>query len=71
LTIAGKSPAQVAQALARDRINVWNGHNYGWEPVKRLGLLEAGGIVRVSLAQYNTGEEVAYFLERMAAIAGG
>jgi cysteine desulfurase family protein (TIGR01976 family) len=66
LTIQGQNPADVAKALAGHRINVWHGHNYGWEPVKRLGLLEAGGIVRVSLAQYNTHEEVAYFLETLA-----
>jgi len=68
LTIKGKSPADAAKALAKDRINVWHGHNYGWEPVKRLGLLESGGVVRVSLAQYNTSEEVDYFLEKMAAL---
>ncbi len=65
LTIYGKSPAQVAKALAACRINVWHGHNYGWEPVKRLGLLESGGVVRVSLAQYNTAAEVDYFMERL------
>ena len=69
LTMQGKNPADVAKALARHRINVWHGHNYGWEPVKRLGLLEAGGVVRVSLAQYNTHEEVNYFLEKLAEIA--
>jgi cysteine desulfurase family protein (TIGR01976 family) len=65
LTIDGKSPADVAKVLASHRINVWHGHNYGWEPVRRLGLLEAGGVVRVSLAQYNTRDEVDYFLEKM------
>lgn len=69
LTLRGKSPADVAKALAKHRINVWHGHNYGWEPVKRLGLLEAGGVVRVSLAQYNTREEVDYFLDKMAEVA--
>jgi cysteine desulfurase family protein (TIGR01976 family) len=69
LTMAGKSPAEVAKALAGHRINVWHGHNYGLEPVKRLGLLEAGGVVRVSLAQYNTAEEVDYFLEKLMEIA--
>ena len=67
LTVRGKQPAEVAKALASHKINVWNGHNYGWEPVKRLGLLESGGVVRVSLAQYNTSEEVDYFLEKLAA----
>ena len=68
LTVQGKSPADVAKAMGRQRINVWHGHNYGWEPVKRLGLLETGGVVRVSLAQYNTGEEVDYFLNKMEAL---
>ena len=65
LTIQGETPADVAKALAKHRINVWHGHNYGWEPVKRLGLLETGGVVRVSLAQYNTREEVDCFLEKL------
>lgn len=65
LTFQGKNPADMAKALASHGINVWHGHNYGWEPVKRLGLLESGGVVRVSLAQYNTPEEVDYFLETL------
>jgi selenocysteine lyase/cysteine desulfurase len=68
LSIRGKNPADVARALASHRINVWHGHNYGWEPVKRLGLLEAGGVLRVSLAQYNTREEIDYFLEKLVAV---
>lgn len=65
ITVQGKSPADVAKALAAERINVWHGHNYGWEPVKRLGLLESGGVVRVSLAQYNSAEEIDYFLQTL------
>ena len=65
LTIRGHSPADVAKALAAQNINVWHGHNYGWEPVKRLGLLESGGVVRVSLAQYNRPEEIDYFLKTL------
>jgi len=65
LTIKGKSPADVAKALAAHKINVWHGHNYGWEPVKRLGLLESGSVVRVSLAQYNTHEEIDIFLKKL------
>lgn len=65
LTINGKNPAEIAKALGAHGINVWNGHNYGWAPVKRLGLLESGGVVRVSLAQYNTSQEVDYFLQTL------
>jgi cysteine desulfurase family protein (TIGR01976 family) len=65
ITVRGKSPADVAKALAAERINVWHGHNYGWEPVKRLGLLESGGVVRISLAQYNSSDEINYFLQTL------
>ncbi len=68
LTIQGKHPAEVAKSLAGHRINVWHGHNYGWEPVKRLGLLDSGGVVRVSLAQYNTRLEVEYFLNELSSL---
>jgi cysteine desulfurase family protein (TIGR01976 family) len=68
ITVQGHTPADVAKALAAHHINVWHGHNYGWEPVKRLGLLESGGVVRISLAQYNTSQEVAYFLEKLVAL---
>jgi cysteine desulfurase family protein (TIGR01976 family) len=71
LTVEGKSPAEVAKVMAGHGINVWNGHNYGWEPVRRLGLLESGGIVRVSLARYNTAAEVDLFLERLGELALG
>ncbi len=65
ITVQGMNPAAVAKALASQRINVWNGHNYGWEPVKRLGLLESGGVVRISLAQYNSADEINYFLQTL------
>ncbi len=65
ITVQGKSSADVAKALAAERINVWHGHNYGWEPVKRLGLLESGGVVRISLAQYNSADEINYFLQTL------
>jgi cysteine desulfurase family protein (TIGR01976 family) len=68
LTIQGKTPTEVATYLASHSINVWNGHNYGWEPVKRLGLLESGGVIRVSLAQYNTPQEVDYFLDKISSL---
>ncbi len=62
-TVAGKTPAEVAAALGAHNINVWHGHNYGVEPCRRLGLLETGGMVRLSIAQYNTSEEIKKFFE--------
>ena len=62
-TVDGKSPAEIAAAFAARNINLWHGHNYGVEPVGRLGLLANGGVVRLSIAQYNTQEEIERFLE--------
>ena len=67
-TMERREPAAVAKMLAAKKINVWHGHNYGVEPVTRLGLIDMGGVVRVSLAQYNTPEEIDTFLEVMTSL---
>jgi selenocysteine lyase/cysteine desulfurase len=48
----------LAKALAAHGINVWSGHNYALEVVRRLGLDEQDGVLRIGLAHYNTIEEV-------------
>jgi len=60
--VEGQPPHDTAQALGDEGIYVWDGHCYGYEPIKQLGLLESGGVVRVGLSLYNTREEVERFL---------
>jgi cysteine desulfurase family protein (TIGR01976 family) len=69
LTWAGHHPAALAKALAQENIFVWSGHNYAIEPVRRLGLLDKGGVLRIGLAHYNTIEEVDALLAALARIA--
>lgn len=57
-SLEGRNPADLARAFARDNIFVWSGHNYAIEPVRRLGLMDKGGVLRVGLAHYNTPDEV-------------
>jgi selenocysteine lyase/cysteine desulfurase len=57
-TIDGQHPGAIAAHLARHRIHVWSGHFYAVEPVRRLGLLEKGGLVRVGLCHYSTADEL-------------
>lgn len=57
-THAQHSPDSIARVLGEQNIFVWNGHNYGLEPAKALGLLESGGVVRVGMVHYNTASEV-------------
>jgi len=48
----------IAQRLAQEDINVWSGHYYAVEIMRRLNLLDKGGMVRVGLTHYNTLEEI-------------
>jgi selenocysteine lyase/cysteine desulfurase len=64
-TLQGKDPAQIAQAIGEQGIYVWNGHNYALAIVERLGLLEAGGMIRVGPVHYNTLEEIERFREAL------
>ena len=52
-------PSALPTALHSARIAIRHGHFYAWEPVHALGLIERGGVVRVSMAHYNTEAEVA------------
>jgi cysteine desulfurase family protein (TIGR01976 family) len=58
-TLKGKDPAKIADAIGRQGFYVWNGHNYALAIVERLGLLEAGGMIRVGPVHYNTLDEIA------------
>lgn len=66
-TLEGWQPRKLAERLARDDINVWDGHSYALELVERLGLRERGGMLRVGLAHDNTAAEV----ERLLAVLRG
>ncbi|CAN5778784.1 cysteine desulfurase-like protein [soil metagenome] len=58
VTVADHSPADVAQRLADERIYVWAGHYYAIEPLRRLGLLDRGGAVRIGFVHYHGTDDV-------------
>ena len=64
-TLAGHHPDKLAKAFAADNIFVWSGHNYAIEPVRRMGLIDTGGVLRVGLAHYNTTAEVDALLDSL------
>lgn len=69
-TVAGRSPSEVSQALAAEKIAVWDGHNYAVEVVDQLGLAETGGVVRAGISRYIEPADVQRLLrvvERQAA----
>lgn len=57
-TISGHHPDAVAEQLAARDLFAWSGHFYAVEVIRRLGLEEAGGLVRVGLCHYSTAAEV-------------
>jgi len=68
-TLEGKDPEQVADEIGKNGIYVWNGHNYALAIVERLGLLEAGGMIRVGPVHYNTMDELDKFGEVLKKVA--
>lgn len=58
-TIAGHTPAAIAEAFARRNIFVWNGSFYAYEIAGVLGVRDNGGVARIGLAHYNTAAEIA------------
>lgn len=54
----GKTPEQLALALAAENIFTWNGNFYALNISERLGVEASGGLLRIGLAHYNTIDEV-------------
>lgn len=58
-TIEGKKPADVCKVLGDQGINTWDGDFYAVEIVNDvLGLKDAGGLIRIGLAPYNTMQDI-------------
>jgi cysteine desulfurase family protein (TIGR01976 family) len=68
-TMDGRNPEQIAAEFDKHGIYVWNGHNYALAIVERMGLLEAGGMVRVGPVHYNTIDELNKFGEVLEQVA--
>jgi selenocysteine lyase/cysteine desulfurase len=66
--LAGRTPQAVAAHLAARKVNVWNGHNYAWEPTGALGIRDTGSAVRAGLVHYNDRAEVDRLLEGVAGL---
>jgi cysteine desulfurase family protein (TIGR01976 family) len=70
-TLDGRHPRKVCQALDAAGISAWDGHYYAVEITHRLGLDEAGGMVRVGAVHYNTRAEVERLLEVLGGVSRG
>lgn len=55
------SPYEMAKIFASENIFCWSGHFFAIEIVRRLGLEDKGGFLRVGFVHYNTIEEIEKF----------
>lgn len=69
-TVDDHAPADVARQLAEHGVFAWSGHFYAVETVAALGLIDAGGLVRVGLCHYNSADEVDRLLDALSSLAG-
>jgi cysteine desulfurase family protein (TIGR01976 family) len=70
-SLEGHHPHQVAEALGKEGIYLWDGNYYALAVTERLGLEGKGGMVRVGPVHYNTLEEIRRFGEALGRIAAG
>jgi cysteine desulfurase family protein (TIGR01976 family) len=54
----GRAPADIVHAVDRARVGIRHGHFYAPRLVRALGLDPAQGVVRISLAHYNSAAEI-------------
>ena len=66
IRVPGEHPQNTVRRLASRGVYAWAGHNYAVEPVRRAGLLDDGGVVRIGLLHLNTEAEVDRVLEALA-----
>jgi cysteine desulfurase family protein (TIGR01976 family) len=64
-SVAGRSPAEVASALAEQRIAVWHGNYYAAELARHLGL-EPDGAIRAGFVHYNDAADAERLLAAVA-----
>ena len=68
-TVEGRFPAEVAKALAAERIAVWDGHNYAVEAVRQLALDGTGGVVRAGVSRYTSPADAERLLDAVGRLA--
>ena len=67
-THASVASTHIAEALAKENIFVWSGHNYAVEVVKTLGIYDSGGAVRIGPVHYNSIGEIDETLDALQQI---
>ncbi|RNB85461.1 cysteine desulfurase-like protein [Brevibacillus fluminis] len=68
-TMNGLTPSEIAERLGELGIYVWDGDFYAISVIKKFGLADSGGLVRIGFAPYNTEEEISRLLTAVEGMA--
>ncbi len=68
VSVDGLDAVEVATRLAARDMCVWAGHYYAVEPMRRLGLLDKGGLTRIGFVNTTTDEEVDRLLDALTGL---
>ncbi|CAI1036814.1 cysteine desulfurase-like protein [Serratia quinivorans] len=66
LTFSGHAPEEIARRLGRYNICAGSGHFYALGLIRRLNLLDSGGVLRIGMMHYNTQQEIDMLFEVLA-----
>jgi cysteine desulfurase family protein (TIGR01976 family) len=66
--VEGRRPAEVVEALGRERIAINHGHFYAHRCVDGLGIDPEEGMIRASMVHYNAGHEVERLIQALDAV---
>lgn len=69
IEVEGVPAETVARRLGERAMATWPGHYYAVEPMRRLGWLERGGLVRIGFVATTTSDEVVRLVEELDTIA--
>ncbi len=70
VSVEGVGPGEAARRLGERGLFVWAGHNYAVEPMRRLGFLDEGGLVRMGITHLNTEDEIERLVDELAGLRG-
>lgn len=65
ISIGGITPYELATRLGEAGIFVYAGHYYAVEVMRRLDLLESGGLVRIGFVHYNDSSEISRLIQTL------
>ena len=64
-TVDGRDPAEIAAALAKQKIGIGNGNCYAYRLMEALGIPPEKGVVRLSFVHYTKQEELSRLMEAL------